>query len=164
LPEKKPKDGRCGEIRYKDYYKDQLKSGLEYQDFVAEQLYSIGLPLFNYASKKYQIERGENKLGVEIKHDMKFQKTGNFWIEISEKANPNRKEYFESGINRSDNTWLYVIGNYKEIFIFSKEFLKKLAQTGKYKMLENNTKTSEGFLLPRSDAEKYAAKIIRISD
>jgi hypothetical protein len=158
-------DGQLGGTKstnYRDYYKDQLTGALEYQDFVAEQLYSVGLPLFNYASKKYQIERGENKLGVEIKHDKKFRTTGNFWIEISEKSRPDKKDYFTSGIHRSDNTWLYVIGDYEEIFIFAKEFLKKLHASGKYKIIENGTRTSRGFLLPRSDAEKYAAKIVSI--
>jgi len=149
------------EMKYNDYYKEQLQKGLEYQDFVAEKLYSIGLPLFNYSSKKYQVELGENKLGVEIKHDMKFEETGNFWIEISEKSHPDRKEYFKSGINRADNTWLYVIGNYNEIFIFSKQFLLKLHEANRYKIIENKSKTSCGFLFPREDAEKYAAKIIK---
>lgn len=155
--------GSPGVTNYKDYYKDQLACALEFQDFVAEQLYAIGLPLVNYASKKYQIERGENKQGVEIKHDKKFRSTGNFWIEISEKSHPSRKDYFTSGIHRSDNTWLYVIGDYEEIFIFSKEFLKRLHASGRYRTIENGTKTSMGFLLPRSDAEKYAAKIIRVT-
>lgn len=149
-------------IDYRIYYREQLSCALEYQDFVAEQLYSIGLPLFNYASKKYQVERGENKLGVEIKHDKQFRTTGNFWIEVSEKSHPNRKEYFPSGINRSDNTWLYVIGDYNEIFIFSKSFLLKISKTKHYKIIPNKTGTSLGFLFPRCDAEKYAAKIIRI--
>jgi hypothetical protein len=156
-------DGMSGETQYKDYYREQLASGLEYQDFVAEQLYSVGLPLFNYASKKYQVERGENKLGVEIKHDKKLRTTGNLWIEINEKSDPCKKAYVVSGINRSDNTWLYIIGDYQEIFIFSKKLLKQLISAKKYKTLENGTKTSIGFLLPRCDAEKYAAKIIKVS-
>ena len=59
-----------------------------------------------------------------------------------------------------DNTWLYIIGNYETIFIFSKRLLQSLSRTGKYKHLENGTKTSVGFLLPKQDAEKYAAKIL----
>lgn len=158
--------GQFGETKqisqYKQYYKEQLQDGLEYQDFVAEQLYKIGLPLFNYASKKYQIKCGENKLGVEIKHDKKFKTTGNLWIEISEKACPTRENYVISGIRRNDNTWLYVIGNEEKIYIFSKVILNRLFESGRYKKIENNTKTSVGFLMPLIDANKYASKIIYV--
>jgi len=97
------------------YYEEKLVEGLEYQDFVAEKLYHFGLPLFNYASKKYQIEYGENKLGVEIKFDQKFEKTRNLYIETAEKTRPEIENYSPSGIYRNDNTWLYVQGN-KKIF------------------------------------------------
>ncbi len=146
-------------MSHKDYYNKQLKDGLEYQDFVAEILYSFGLPLFNYASKKYQFEHGENKLGVEIKYDKKFKDTGNLWIEIEEKSDPQNKHYFPSGIYRNDNTWLYVIGNYEVFFIFCKKRLKQLSKRGHYKILENNMKTSQGFLLSRKDAEYFSSKI-----
>ena len=105
-----------------DYYKKMLKKGLEYQDFVIEFLYHQGLPLITYSSEKYQIEKGENKLGVEIKFDDKFKETGNLFIEVEERRNENKK-YVNSGIFRDDNTWLYVIGNYEWAFIFFKNQL-----------------------------------------
>ncbi len=145
-----------------EYYKNQLSDGLEFQDYVAEILYSFGLPLFNYASKKYQFEHGENKLGVEIKFDKKFKETGNLYIEIAEKSKPEIKNYTQSGIYRNDNTWLYVQGNREIFFIFSKKLLKQLFEADKYKELEIGMKTSKGFLMPRVDAEKYSAKIWRL--
>ena len=145
---------------YAEYYKSQLGDAKEFQDFVAEKLYHIGLPLFNYTSKKYQYEHGENKLGVEIKFDKKFESTGNLWIELAEKSRPSNVTYINSGIQRNDNTWLYLIGNYEKIFIFPKSLLFQLAKTGKYKIIENTYKTSKGFLLPSNDACKYAAKIL----
>ena len=148
---------------YANYYSDQLTDAKEFQDFVAEKLYAIGLPLFNYTSKKYQVEYGENKLGVEIKFDKKFQETGNLWIELAEKSNPDKISYIGSGIHRNDNTWLYLIGNYEVIFIFAKTLLFQLAKTGRYKVLENRTKTSKGFLLPKKDAIKYAAKVLEFT-
>lgn len=155
--------GRRGAMNYKkDIYEPRLQEGLEFQDFVAEVLYRIGLPLFNYNSKKYQIECGENKLGVEIKKDNKFAETGNFWIEIAEKSDPQKRNYFPSGIFRSDNTWLYVIGNEQIIYVFAKTMLQLLSKTNRYRILENGTKTSQGFLLKKEDADKYAAKIIEL--
>ena len=153
------KDGQHGEMNnYKEYYKEKLEEGLEYQDFVSEVLYKIGIPLFSYNSKKYQIKHGENKLGIEIKFDNKSAETGNIYIEIAEKSNPANANFVLSGIYRNDNTWLYVIGNYKKVFIFSKTILKLLHKGNRYKNVQ--TDTSRGFLLPLKDAEKYASKII----
>ena len=149
-----------GVMNYKDYYMQQLSDGQEYQDFVAEQLYRVGLPLFNYASKKYQQELGENKLGVEIKLQKLLSKTGNLWIEVQEKSNPKNHAYVPSGIFRKDNTWLFVTGDTSVIYVFAKTLLCKLVECEKYNIIENKTKTSKGFLMPKGDAEKYAAKII----
>ena len=99
-------------------YEECLEAGLEYQDYVAEQLYNHGIPLMTYSSQKYQFLRGENKAGIEIKLDRKFRETGNFYVEIAEKRNCNNDVYVPSGIFRNDNTWLYVIGDYEDIFVF----------------------------------------------
>ena len=140
------------------YYKEKLDQGLMYQDFVVEKLYDHGLPIISYSSKKYQIMIGENKAGLEIKNDDKFRNTGNFYIEIAEKSNPQKPHYVMSGIYRNDNTWLYLIGDYQDIYIFGKKHLIQMHQTGLYRKVE--IPTSKGFLLPLSDAEKYAVKII----
>jgi hypothetical protein len=148
------------ETKYEDYYKEQLSTSLEFQDFVADVLYHHGIVIMNYGSKKYQIEKGENKIGCEIKNDKKFRDTGNFWIELKEKSNPYNIQYIESGINRVDNTWIYIIGDNKTLYIFGKKMLSFLSR--KYKARENKTKTSIGFLLPIIEAEKYCEKKIDI--
>lgn len=132
-------------------YKNNLSSGLEFQDFVIDMFYSIGLPLISYSSKLYQIKIGENKAGIEIKFDRKFRETGNIYIETAEKSNKNNPEYILSGIYRDDNTWLYVIGDYHIIYILSKKQLKKAHERHRYK--EVVTPTSKGFLIPISDIE-----------
>jgi len=144
-----------------DYYKEKLESGLYYQDFVVEKLYEIGLPLISYSSKEFQNMIGENKAGMEIKNDMNYSKTGNLFIEVAEKSNPQNAEFIPSGIYRNDNAWLYLIGDFQKIFIFSKKQLVIIHQKNKYKTLEIKTGTSKGYLLPLIDAEKfYAIKII----
>uniref|UniRef100_A0A6M3LG26 Uncharacterized protein n=1 Tax=viral metagenome TaxID=1070528 RepID=A0A6M3LG26_9ZZZZ len=148
------------EMNYKEYYNKQKEIGLEYQDFVGEILCQNGIVIMNYVSKKYQFSSGENKMGVEIKHDKMFRDTGNLYIELEEKSNPDNKNYIKSGIKRNDNTWLYVIGDYKTIYIFPKNLLLKLSE--EYEPIENNTKTSIGFLLPIKEAEKHNAKVIKI--
>ena len=99
---------------YTTYYNKQLEKALEFQDFVADKLYNIGISLNCYSSRKYQYEKGESRSGIEIKFDDQRKKTGNLYIEYAEKSNPNNKNYVPSGIERKDNTWLYVIGDYDE--------------------------------------------------
>lgn len=141
------------------YYAEKLAQGIEYQDFVMEKLYEQGLPLISYGSKKYQVERGENKAGIEIKNDQKFRQTGNFYIETAEKSNACNENYIASGIYRKDNTWLYLIGDYQEIYVFSKYQLKLLHKQQKYKEVE--TPTSQGYLLPVESAKSgWCIKII----
>lgn len=143
---------------YKEYYRKQLAAGVEFQDHVCEVLYGIGLPIVGYQSKKNQYKVGENITGIEIKFDDIYARTRNLWIEVAEKSNPENKKYVPSGIYRDDNSWLYVIGNYAEMFIFSHTMLRGVR--GKYDERENDTKTSCGFLMPRNDAISYAAKVI----
>lgn len=146
---------------YEKYYQQQLKNGQMFQDFVVDTCWTqLGLAVVQYNSKVYQQAIGESRTGVEIKYDMKFAKSGNLWIEVGEKARPRAGEYAKSGIYRDDNTWLYCIGNYDKFYIFAKVFLVALAKSGRYRLLDNNTKTSSGFLLPERDADKYAAAIL----
>lgn len=140
------------------YYAEKLKQGLHYQDFVVEELYNIGLPIISYASKEYQNMIGENKCGFEIKFDSKWQETGNLYIETAEKSNPNNFKFIPSGIYRNDNTWLYIIGDYIKIFIFGKKHLILMHKKRYYNNKEIST--SQGFLLPIDEADKYALRVI----
>jgi hypothetical protein len=147
---------------YTEYYNEKLQQGLEYQDFVTDILFNeLFIPLSSYQSKKYQL-KGENKQGIEIKFDGVFDETRNPYIEISEKTNASNINFIPSGIYRSDNTWLYIVGNYNILFIFGKELLKLLHKTKRYK--EVGIPTSNGFLIPEKDAKKYALKIIYIKN
>lgn len=144
---------------YIDYYRTQLEKSLEYQDFVMEKLYDIGISLNCYSSIRYQNEKGESRAGIEIKFDDRRKDTGNLYIEYAEKSHPNKKEYVPSGIDRRDNTWLYVQGDYEVIYVIAKTLLKNLKTVKKFKHVANAT--SRGYLLPDADAQKYAAIIIK---
>lgn len=146
---------------YERYRMNKIESGQLYQDFIIDLFANVlGMPISVYGSRAYQMAVGESRQGVEIKHDEKYATTGNLWIEVAEKARPRVGPYAASGIDRNDNTWLYIIGNYDIVFVFAKQLLRLLAQTGRYIVRENNTKTSRGFLLPDKDARKYAAIIL----
>lgn len=146
------------------YYKEKLMLGLHYQDFVVEELYKIGLPIISYSSKEFQFNIGENKAGIEIKNDQNFRKTGNFYIEISEKSNPKNKNFIPSGIYRTDNTWLYLIGDEKDIYIFAKNQLVAIHKNNIYREVE--IPTSRGFLFPVNDVirKNYAIKVINCEE
>ena len=147
---------------YPEYYQAKLKGAKLYQDFVVDAAWNLlGLAIVQYSSETYQRIVGESRTGVEIKHDERFGKTGNLWIEVAEKAFPRDGPYVPSGIYRQDNTWLYCIGDYNTIFFFAKTLLRALHASGRWSIMENNTYTSEGFLLAAGDAEKYAAVILR---
>lgn len=142
-----------------EYYKEMLSKGLEFQDFVTDILIKeLGISLSSYSSVKYQNNKGENKQGFEIKFDDRCKETGNLYIETSEKSNENNPNYVDSGIYRNDNAWIYIIGNYEELYIFSKSHLILMHKTKQYK--EVFTKTSKGFLIGKEDADKYCTKKI----
>ena len=138
-----------------EYYKEKFEAGLEYQDWLCDFLLKhYGIFLGQYSSRKYQQKKGETQAGYEIKHDMQMETTRNVFIEISEKSNDNIKNWTPSGIYREDNCWIYVIGNYKEILIFSKSQLQKVVESEnllkshgmKYKEIKMGT--SKGYTLP----------------
>jgi hypothetical protein len=140
---------------YQAYRQNKTESGLVYQDFVTDFLARvIGLHVAVYGSKFYQYQKGESRTGVEIKNDQKFASTGNLYIEVAEKAAPRPGDYAQSGIWRGDNTKLFVIGDYEQIFIFPLHTLQSLCRSGRYRQV--TTPTSVGFLLPAADAPLYA--------
>lgn len=140
------------------YYAKQLEVGLVFQDVVARELYQRGIVVVTYASRRFQIQHGENMLGAEIKHDDKFRGTGNLYIETAEKSHPDRPDYVPSGIHRNDNSWLFVIGDEGTIYIFSTKYLRWLEKRYQHR----ETPTSRGFLMPLSEAEKYSLRRIDI--
>ena len=65
-----------------EYYRQKLEEGEQYQDFVTEKLYEIGIPIISYSSKRYQHIVGENKCGFEIKFDNNTSEISTFIILI----------------------------------------------------------------------------------
>jgi hypothetical protein len=138
-------------------YKKQLEIGLKFQDFISDKLIeSLGIPLTSYSSKEYQNYKGENRQGFEIKFDDRFKETNNLYIEIEEKSNPDNAYYVKSGIYRDDNTWLYLIGDYDEVFIFGKKILQFMHKSNNYRIV--TTPTSKGLLVPKNKADELCIK------
>ena len=142
----------------KGYYQKKLEQGLEFQDVVTEALYHRGIVVVGYASQKFQNKRGENMLGAEIKNDALFRQSGNLYIEVAEKSHPDKPNYTPSGIMRADNSWLYVIGDIKTVWIFSTKYLVMLKD--RYQKVQ--TPTSIGHLMSMTAADKYAIRKIEL--
>lgn len=104
-------------------YCDEL--GKQFQDLCTDKLLNIGINLNCYSSKKYQLNKGESASLLEIKHDSKWQQTGNLYFEV-EALNKAQTEMVGGGIKKEDKSWLYLIGDETKAFIFSKFQLQRL--------------------------------------
>lgn len=136
-------------------YMSDLKAGQEYQDFIARYFaQELGFVISNYASKKYQLQYGESVHGIEIKHDRRFNDTGNLFIETA--CNPRRRATFSPGGIYQGKHWLYLIGDYERAWTFGTRFLVKLHKAGRYQVHEGDT--MHGYLLPIADADKYCIR------
>lgn len=152
--------GYLGKRNMNEYYMAKLTNGIKFQKFVYNVLESMGLVVTKpHKTKEAQFE-GENSIGWEIKCDERMAETNNVYIEIAEKSDPKNNSYVKSGIYRDDNSWLWLIGDYSEIYIIQKNLLKMLVETGKYRKVENNRKSSIGYLIPKEIIKKYAGKVI----
>lgn len=150
-------------------HSNSLEIGHEFQDFVIEKLiHELGISVSIFQSKKYQYAKGESLQGVEIKYDSRStgdctykpcQATNNVAIEVAEKTNKDKQYWVESGIYRLDNSWLYIVGNYHQIWVFGKNHLILMHKQNKYKELAT-LPTIKNMILPITDADKYCLKKI----
>lgn len=146
-----------------EYYKNKFDEGMEYQDFIADQLRKADpcLILSTYVSRRYQNDRGESATGIEIKYDTNMRATGNIYLEIAEKSNKDITTYTPSGIKRKDNAWLYLVGDYSEAYLFSKKQLEMICDDDRHyyqrgiRKVHSKTKTSVGVLIPVEYAKKF---------
>jgi len=68
-----------------------------------------------------------------------------------------------SGIYRSDNTWLWIMGNEDIMYAFSKRNLQRLHQSGRYTVIDNKYKSAKGFLINQETILKHNDFIINLT-
>lgn len=140
-----------------DQYKTNFEKGLLYQDYLVKMLAPMGIIIMPFSSKFSQFTTGESFSRHEIKFDDRMSSTGNIYIEVGEKTSSSLENYTPSGILRDDNTLFFLIGNYQTLFFFSKKILKLLVMGSKKSQWAYvETPTSQGYLLPITEAAKYA--------
>ena len=146
--------------RYDTYTIMQLERGALMETFVDNEFKRYGFDIGFYYDPCNQ-SHGENMAGIEIKHDIASEKTGNYYIEFGESlCNQN---FIPSGILKRDNVMFWLIGTPKEYLIVYKESLKQLLfsmnqnksgwQNGK-KFVSN--KSSRGFIVKKSLLQEIA--------
>lgn len=131
---------------------DSLEKGLAFQDFVCIELAKRNIVLQNIGSKKYQFEVGENLQGFEIKLDRRCTETKRLSIELYEKTSRDVMFWTPSGILRSDNSIVYIQGNYQCFWVFMKNWLVRYYEQKSPEVEEFNG-TIKRFFLPFAEAD-----------
>ena len=117
---------------------DTVRAGDRYQEFVRRLLNPHGIAHWHFQGQGEQYTFGENRQGHEIKLDERcFSRnpekipapTGRLSIEVQEKTRRENNGWVDSGILRADNSWLYVQGNYEIVFVFAKNWLRRVYHT-----------------------------------
>ena len=144
-------------VRYPDSRNDRsIQDGLEFQDLVTDRLAQDGIIIQNYCSKAYQLQKGENRQGWEIKLDNRCTETGRLSIEVAERTALDRP-WVPSGIYAGHSAF-YIHGNRERFWLFETSFLQRLHKTARYAEKDDNPPTIRTFYLPISDADKYGLR------
>lgn len=154
----------------------KLEEAWKFQDFVTKTLLKKGISVNAYQSRDYQMEYGESASGIEIKNDRKMCETNNIYIEFKQMTLRGSKNR-DSGINMPDDSWLYVIGDYKTLYVFAKNQLKSLLEKVQSNALAYKQKygvkicthlneegeiTSWGLVLPTKYVEEKNLSILKL--
>jgi hypothetical protein len=141
-----------------DYYMRQRHTGEGFERYVVAQLRLRGVTIARHEGKRAQLAFGDTTLGIEIKYDLLLERTGNLYIEVAEKKHADNPRWIASGIEASSSARWYGIGNTIEWYLISREALRRVK--GRYREIMIDRGTSRGFLLPRADAERMAARVL----
>ena len=144
---------------------DSLAQGQEFERFARDMLlHRLGWVVDLYESRHFQWHEGESRQGFEFKEDRRCTDTGRLSIEVAEKTRASNSEWVPSGIWRRDNTILYVQGNERIVFVFSKKVLQRWhdyqLRLDRLEMHEERG-TVRGFYLSLAKAEDLAEKTLR---
>jgi len=133
-----------------DYYAEQLALAEAFDDYLVRRLVAEGHPAHRHLGRAAQLAHGDLSIcgvDVEVKFDQLFHTTGNLFIEIAEKREASRVQWTSSGIFSGSAAPWYGIGDYRDWFVLSRAWLKRLvpAPSG---VITIGRGTSRGFLLP----------------
>lgn len=146
---------------------EKYELALQFQDQVYDYFAKEwGWNLTHYTSIENQYEHGENKQGIEIKHDQKFEQgSPNVFISVErfygwkqdgEQAQP-------SGIMKEHNKRFYIIGGRHKFYIFPLNTLRSYyVNTQPYTIsgfMSKGNGREKGFLLNEKQAHEMAFEV-----
>lgn len=148
------------------YYIENLTLSHKFEVFIDCIFREKGIDIGLYYDTEGQYNKGESKVGIEIKYDNMSLQTGNLYIEYKEKLNAENKNWVNSGIFKNDNTKYFLIGTPKEFFIMRKSDLLELKEkiskkdyTGDCKLKKCRRGTSLGFIIPIKEARSISLEV-----
>lgn len=130
--------------------------GHKFELWVEKQCARYGVELGMYYDERQF--KGENQLGLEIKHDSKLRETNNVYVEYQALSKDGSK-MIAGGITKKDNSKYWLIGTEDEYYIFYKEDLVKIYE----RMMAGETvdgckfaerRTSKGIAISRETCKK----------
>lgn len=143
-----------GEVKKDNDFDFCADIGHKFELWVEKECAKYGVDLGMYYDDRQF--RGENKLGLEIKHDSKLSETGNVYIEYLA-LNKDETKFIKGGILKEDNSIYWLIGTEKEYYIFYKNDLLKLYKNimdGSYRSdwgyRKAERRTSKGMIIKRA--------------
>jgi hypothetical protein len=130
-------------------FEERLQEGKEYEDYVATlMLKKHGIVIQVYTSHKYQ-KQAESIQNFEIKNDKLHKNTGRLFIEVQE---GNRQLLDESII--------FIVGDYEDIYIFATKHLKQFMSDKKPNVITTRDNV-KGFLLEPKDIERLCISKVK---
>lgn len=130
--------------------------GHKFELFVEQECKRYGVDLGMYYDDRQF--KGENELGLEIKHDGKLAETGNVYIEYLA-LNKDESEFINGGILKEDNSKYWLIGTEEEYYIFYKKDLLKIYENiiqdqKEWGCKKAERRTSKGIIISRERCQK----------
>lgn len=114
---------QTGEVKKDNDFEFCNAIGHKFELWVEKECKKYGVELGMYYDDRQF--KGENALGLEIKHDDKLKETNNVYIEY-EALTKDESKFYPSGILKKDNCKYWLIGTEEEYYIFRKNDLVKL--------------------------------------
>lgn len=150
-------------IRKPDAYTiAQLERGAIMERYIDYEFKRNGIDIGFYNSP-YDQFHGESRLGIEVKHDMKSQITGNYYIECYECHNFGKRRFVPSGILKTSNTMFWLIGTLDEYYIVYENDLRQeyYSMSRTWQGWQNRKKfvscqSSRGFIIKKSRLQELA--------
>lgn len=148
-----------------DYYATQRREGEAFERYLAVRLRAAGRHVARHADQASQYAHGDLRvdgIDLEIKFDTLAATTGNLYLEVAEKRDASRQHWTPSGVCSDSSAADYGVGDYRDWWLFERSVVKRLALSRPPITIARGT--SQGVLLPITDAWRYSPRVFHWLD